>query len=59
MNVRYLVQYKHPLHQKWVTDEKCYSLLEANHVLDKRKKETKKLIKDQRTTLKWRILPLD
>jgi len=59
MNITHLVQYKHPLHQKWVTDEKCSSLLEANHVLWKRKKDSKKLMKDQHTTLKWRILPLD
>ena len=59
MNVKYLVQYKHPLYQKWITDEECYSLLEANHVLNKRKQDSKKLIKDQHTTLKWRVLPLD
>jgi hypothetical protein len=59
MNITHLVQYKHPLHQKWITEEKCCSWLEANDLLEKRKHESKRLIKDKHTTLKWRIVSLD
>lgn len=59
MNVKYLVQYKHPIYHKWITDEKCHSLQEAHDTVDKKKQEVKELIKDGHTTLTWRILPLD
>ena len=59
MNVRYLVQYKHPFHHKWVTDEKCYSLEEAQKTLNEKKNEVTEILKDRRTTLAWRILSLD
>ena len=59
MNVKYLVQYKHPIYHKWITDEKCHSLQEAQKTLNEKKKEATEILKDRRTTLTWRIFQLD
>ena len=59
MSVKYLVQYKHPFHHKWVTDEKCYSLEEAEKTLNEKRKEVTEILKDRRITLTWRIFQLD
>jgi len=59
MNVKYLVQYKHPIYHTWITDTLCASLKEADDVINKRKNEEEEVVKYHPTPLKWRILPSD
>ena len=59
MNVKYLIQYMHPFHHKWVTEEHCVSLKEAQKTIEEKKKEVTEILKGRRTTLTWRIKPLD
>jgi|MDTC01.2.fsa_nt_gb hypothetical protein len=59
MNIKYLIQYMHPFHHKWITEEKCDSLEEAQETVKEKKKEVTRILKGRRTTLTWRIQPLD
>lgn len=49
----------HPFHHKWITEEKCDSLEEAQETVKEKKKEVTRILKGRRTTLTWRIQPLD
>lgn len=49
----------HPFHHKWVTEEQCVSLEEAQKTIEEKKKEVTEILKGRRTTLTWRIQPLD
>jgi len=59
MNIKYLIQYMHPFHHKWITEEKCDSLEEEQETVKEKKKEVTRILKGRRTTLTWRIQPLD
>ncbi len=59
MTVKYLVQYMHPFNYKWTTEVVCENLQQAQTALEEKKKEVTKILKGRRTTLSWRIKPLD
>jgi len=59
MSVKYLIQYMHPFNYKWTTEEVCETLSQAQNTLEEKKKEVTKILKGRRTTLTWRIHPLD
>jgi len=49
----------HPFNYKWTTEEVCETLSQAQNTLEEKKKEVTKILKGRRTTLTWRIHPLD
>ncbi len=59
MKPKYLIQYLHPFHHKWVTEETCFDLHTAQITVQEKKEEVKELTKQNNTTLSWRIQPLD
>jgi hypothetical protein len=59
MKTKYLIQYLHPFHHKWITDATCEDLLEAHDTVQKKKEEVKEITKENHTSLSWRIQPLD
>jgi len=56
MKEKFLVQYMHPFHHKWITEETCESLEEAYAVLNKKKEEIQGLRRDEHGTLQWRVI---
>lgn len=55
MKTEYLVQYMHPFHRKWITEERCSSLNEAYDILHQKQNEVKGLRRDKHGTLHWRV----